>query len=198
MVETWLFLFAICVVVLIPGPCNVQLAISAYQQGVLKSLFLIPAVLLGYVYGMALWALLIHISMPTWPHLIDILHTVSVAYVMWWGFHLWKMKDLKRFSQKNVSMTAATLFNTALKNPKSLLFAAGIFPSWVWDSFAYYGKAMLYFSLILICCSTAWICIGQRLLTGSLPMLTADRLYKGSASLLLFSMLPMLFNFFQS
>ena len=42
MIESWLFVFAMIAVFLIPGPTNALLASSAHQQGVLKTSLLIP------------------------------------------------------------------------------------------------------------------------------------------------------------
>ena len=59
MIESWLFVFAILAVLLIPGPSNAFLANAAHHQGVLKSLILIPIEIFGYIYGISLWALII-------------------------------------------------------------------------------------------------------------------------------------------
>ena len=70
MIESWLFVLAMIAVLMIPGPTNALLASSAHQQGLAKTSLLVPAELFGYFYAINLWALLIHLSTPTWPCLL--------------------------------------------------------------------------------------------------------------------------------
>lgn len=196
MVENWLFIFAIFAVLLIPGPTNALLASSAHHQGIFKTFSLIPIELLGYVYGISIWSLIMHLTMPVWPMLTSILHAISALYVLWLAFHLWKTVHLEQHSRKNTSLNSSQLFKSTLKNPKSLLFAAGIFPEWTWDSFENYGFVIGIFCLILIPCALAWIYFGRKVLTGDVKGMTADRLYKGSAMFLMISMLPVFVGFF--
>ena len=81
MIESWFFVLAMIAVLLIPGPTNALLASSTHQQGVLKTLSYIPVEWLGYIYGIGLWALFIHLFDPIWPALIIILHVCSVETI---------------------------------------------------------------------------------------------------------------------
>ncbi len=128
MIESWLFVLAMIAVLMIPGPTNALLASSAHQQGLAKTSLLVPAELFGYFYAINLWALLIHLSTPTWPYLIDLLHALSAVYVFWLAFHLWKSSHLEKHNQRFTSIRPKQLFFSTLKNPKAVLFAAGIFP----------------------------------------------------------------------
>lgn len=196
MIESWLFIFAIIAVLLVPGPTNALLASSAHHQGFYKTLMLVPIELLGYVYAISIWALIIHLSMPIWPNLIHVLHVVSTFYVLWLAFKLWKTSYLEQHSKKNTSLSKSRLFKETLKNPKSLLFAAGIFPMWTWDSFENYAFVLSFFIICLIPCALFWMYLGRRILAGNIKVITADRLYKGSAMLLMLSMLPVFVGFF--
>lgn len=196
MVESWLFIFAVIAVLLIPGPTNAYLASAAHHQGMLKAFYLVPVELLGYIYGISIWSLLIHLTMPTWPLLIHILHIVSAGYVIWLAFHLWKTSHLKQHSLKNKSIARSHLFKSTIKNPKSILFAVGIFPASTWDSFQNYMFILSIFTVCLIPCALFWIYFGRKVLAGNLTKITAERVYKGSAMLLLLSMLPVFIGFF--
>lgn len=196
MIESWLFIFAILAVLLIPGPSNAFLANAAHQQGVLKSLKLIPIEILGYVYGISLWALIIHLSMPTWPMLIHLLHFVSAVYVVWLAFHLWKSAHLEKHRQTYPNLKPRQLFFSVFKNPKTILFTAGIFPAETWNSFESYFSVFAVFILCLIPAALFWIYFGQALLAGKLRGINADHLYKGSAMLLMLCMLPVVAEFF--
>lgn len=110
MIESWLFVLAMIAVLMIPGPTNALLASSAHQQGLAKTSLLVPAELLGYFYAINLWALLIHLSTPTWPYLIDLLHALSAVYVFWLAFHLWKSSHLEKHNQRFTSIRPKQLF----------------------------------------------------------------------------------------
>lgn len=196
MVESWLFIFAMIAVLLIPGPTNAYLASAAHHKGIFKAIYLVPIELLGYIYGISLWSLLIHLTMPTWPFLIHILHFVSAVYVIWLAFHLWKTSHLKQHSLKNKSIDRSQLFKSTIRNPKSILFAVGIFPVWTWDSIQHYMFVIGLFTLCLIPCALFWIYFGHKVLSGNLTGVSADRVYKGSAMLLLLSMIPVVIGFF--
>ena len=197
MIESWLFIFAVIAVLLVPGPTNALLASAAHHQGIFKTFLLVPMQLLGYVYAISIWALVIHLTMPIWPNLIHVLHTVSMFYVLWLAFKLWKTANLEQHSKKNTSLSKSQLFKETLKNPKSLLFAAGIFPVWTWDSFQNYFFVLGVFIVCLLPCALFWMYLGKRILSGGMKVITADRLYKGSALLLMLSMLPVFVGFFR-
>lgn len=64
MIENWLFVFATIAVLMIPGPANALVASSAYQQGTAKTSLYIPVILVGYLYAINGWALLVHLFSP--------------------------------------------------------------------------------------------------------------------------------------
>ncbi|ENU32020.1 LysE family transporter [Acinetobacter sp. NIPH 1852] len=196
MIESWFFVLAMLAVLLIPGPTNAMLASATHQQGVPKTLAFIPIEWLGYIYGVSLWALFIHLFEPIWPALGVILHVGGLLYVLWMAFHLWKSSHLQKHSQHHQHIRKTQLFISTLKNPKTVLLAAGIFPLETWNSVQNAALVFTIFTLILIPVSIFWMVFGRALLAGSLAGIKADHLYKGSAMLLLICMLPMVFRFF--
>ncbi len=196
MIESWLFTLAVIAVLMIPGPTNALLASSAHQQGIAKTSLFIPTQLLGYLYAISLWALFIHLCSPTWPHLITILHFFSAAYVLWLAFRLWKLSYLEQHNQRHTSIRPRQLFFATLKNPKALLFAAGIFPTETWDSATNCLLVYAAFCLVLVPTAMFWMSFGRAILSGQLNKLKADQFYKGSALLLIVCMLPVVARFF--
>ena len=196
MIESWLFVFAMMAVLMIPGPSNALLASSAHQQGVAQTAKLIPAELLGYFYAINLWALIIHLSAPVWPNLIHLLHFLSIVYVLWLAFHLWKSTHLQQYNQKHPSIQPRELFIASLKNPKALLFAAGIFPYEAWETPLNFVSVFAAFSLVLFPVALLWMSFGRAILSGKIPKIKADLLCKGSALILILCMFPVVFRFF--
>ena len=181
---------------IIPGPTNALLASSAQQIGMQKSLRLIPAELIGYIYAMALWWLIVAFTDDIWPLFIDILHFASAIYVFWLAFRLWKMKHLHAHSQRNKNIKAMQLFYSTFKNPKAALFSVGIFPHETWSNVESYAISMLLFSAVLIPSALFWMFYGSRLLTGRFKGINQEQLYRSSALLLLVCMLPIIVRFF--
>lgn len=196
MVESWFFVLAMLAVLLIPGPSNALLASATHQYGLSKTMIFIPVEWLGYVYGISLWSLFIHLFEPIWSALDVILHTGSLVYVLWMAFHLWKSSHLQKYDQRHQQIRKAQLFFFTLKNPKTVLLAVGIFPAETWNSIENAGLVFTVFSLLLIPVSMFWMLFGRALLVGSSHRIKADHLYKGSAMLLLACMLPMIFRLF--
>ena len=196
MIESWLFVLAMIAVLMIPGPTNALLASSAHQQGLAKTSLLVPAELFGYFYAINLWALLIHLSTPTWPYLIDLLHALRAVYVFWLAFHLWKSSHLEKHNQRFTSIRPKQLFFSTLKNPKAVLFAAGIFPYEAWDNPTNFFLVFAVFSLVLLPTALFWMSFGRAILSGESKQIKADLLYKGSAMLLVVCMFPVILRFF--
>ena len=198
MIENWFFVVAICAVLLIPGSANALLASSAYQQGIAKTIHLIPAEILGYLYGIAMWALFIHLSMPIWPNLMHWLHFISAIYVMWLAFNLWKSSQLKKQSQLNLLFKPSKVFIHTLKNPKVILLTVGVLPVETWDSLGSYVFIMGIVCLSLLPCALFWMYFGRALLAGKLKRISTDQIYKGSALLLMICMLPVVYRIFMA
>lgn len=196
MIESWLFVLAMMAVLMTPGPSNALLASSAHQQGMAKTIVLVPAELMGYFYAINIWALIIHLSAPVWPNLIHILHFLSIVYVLWLAFHLWKSAHLQQYNQKHPSIQPRELFLTSLKNPKAILFAAGIFPLETWNSPLNFVMVFAVFALVLLPVALFWMSFGRAILSGQNQKIKADLLYKGSALMLILCMFPVVFRFF--
>lgn len=192
MLENWFFLVAVFAVLMIPGPTNALLASCAHQQGIAKTSLYVPIQLAGYAYAIGLWALFIHLMQPIWPKINLIAHIGSSLYTLIWAFYLWQAKHLEKHSQTHPAIKLYQLFFATLKNPKALLFAAGIFPMQTWEHPSNALRVFSFFSIILIPTAFFWMCFGRALLNPDNSQKNADRLYKGSAVLLVVCVLPVL------
>lgn len=196
MVDYGLTVLAIFAILMIPGPSNLLLANSARHSGFKKSLGLIPAELLGYFYAIGLWWIFLRLTHDIWPALLNILHLLSLAYVLWLAFNLWNMKVLEQSSHQHVHISPRQLFYATFKNPKSLLLSTGIFPASTWDSILDYGIHMALFSAVLIPSAFFWLHFGDRIITGKVKGLEQEQFFKHSAFFLLLCLLPIMTRFF--
>ncbi|AOA57314.1 LysE family translocator [Acinetobacter larvae] len=196
MIESWLFIFAVLAVLIIPGPSNALLASAAYHQGRAVTLKFLSIEIIGYVYGIGLWALMMHLSSPVWPMLNSILHIVSAAYVLWAAFSFWRNRDLLQYRRQQPQIKAQQYFLSILKNPKTVLLATGILPLETWNSFQSYFMVMLAFCACAIPSGLFWLHFGRAALEESYSSKLTDRLYKGSAMLLMLCIFPTFIRLF--
>ena len=103
---------------------------------------------------------------------------------------------LQKHSQRHRSIRPVQLFFSTLKNPKALLFAAGVFPPETWHSPSNFVLIFAIFSLVLLPSVLFWMSFGRVILGGQLQQIKTALLYKGSAMLLLLCMLPVVARFF--
>ena len=98
--------------------------------------------------------------------------------------------------QSNECRPPKQLFFSTLKNPKAVLFAAGIFPYEAWDNPTNFFLVFAVFSLVLLPTALFWMSFGRAILSGESKQIKADLLYKGSAMLLVVCMFPVMLRFF--
>ncbi|MDO4223592.1 MAG: LysE family transporter [Acinetobacter sp.] len=190
------FLMALVAVFLIPGPTNALLANTAYQKGIWSAVKHLPAQYLGYIYAIGLWGLCLHIAAPYWTAFSEILHFLSIVYILFLSFRLWKASDLHKHLTLNKQVSNAKIFYSCLKNPKAILFTAGIFPPQSWDNVEQYSYTMLLLGIVMIPCALFWMFFGRALLLHGFVGLKSQQLYKGSALLLIFCSIPVILRFF--
>lgn len=196
MLENWLFVLALIAVLMIPGPSNALLASSAHHHGIWRTVRFLPAQLVGYFYGIALWGLVIHLTDPIWPAFIHLLHVLAVGYVFWLAMKLWKTETLHEHSQQHTVIRTQHIFWGSLKNPKAILIATAILPPMTWQSTENYAIVMTVVALIMLPSALFWIYFGKKWLDGDLKRVDGQQLYKGSAMLLLLCMVPIILQFF--
>ena len=179
---------------MIPGPANALVASAAYQQGKLKTSLYIPVILIGYLYAINGWALLIHLFSPIWPSFQELLHVLSAIGVGWMTFRLFKAQQLEQYNQTHPQIRPWQMFKGTLKNPKAALLAAGILPLSTWQSPSNFILVFAIFALVALLVALFWIVFGQAILAGESAKRKADLIYKGSALFLLLCLLPLLIS----
>lgn len=191
MIENWWFLVLVATILLTPGPTNTLLAASGVQMGILRSLLLIPAELLGYWYAISFWALFLNFVDNTWPAVPKIMQLMSAAYMVWLAIKLWKAANIRLQSEKPL-IGFRQLFFATLLNPKALLFAVAILPKTTWDSVSNYLIVLGSFSAVLVPIALTWLTFGSALALGKIKWLTPQRLQRGSAVVLVLFAVPLM------
>ncbi len=182
---SWFFVGLVVTILLTPGPTNTLLASSGIQVGIRKSLPLIPAEALGYFISISLWGLIIGSVSKHFPSIPVILKLFSAGYILFLALKLWRTADhVENFNQ--VTIGVRELFTATLLNPKALLFASAIFPSFVWHSSAAYISHMLTFLLLIVPIAFFWTFIGSIICSNSVVWLNQRNMQR-TASLILVS-----------
>lgn len=179
---------------LIPGPSNALFAYTAYKKNFFYAFKYLPFEYLGYIYAIGLCRLFVHIMQPYWSALTLILHSLSLIYVLWLAFRLWKASDLHRHLAPKKNLTSTAMFYATLRNPKTVLLTVGILPAHTWASPEDFIRMMLLLLFIMIPCALFWIFFGRAILNNGLMGIRAKRLYRFSAILLILCTIPMILS----
>ncbi|MEG0489095.1 MAG: LysE family translocator [Acinetobacter sp.] len=182
---SWFFIGLVVTILLTPGPTNTLLASSGIQVGIRKSLNLIPAEALGYFISISVWGLIIGTVAKQFPTVPTILKLFSAGYILFLALKLWRTANRdENFNQ--VSIRARELFVATLLNPKALLFASAIFPTYVWQNASAYVSHMLCFLLLIVPIAFFWTFIGSILCSNQVSWLNQRNMQR-TASLVLVS-----------
>ena len=182
---SWFFIGLVATILLTPGPTNTLLASSGIQVGIRKSLNLIPAEALGYLISISVWGLMIGTVAKQFPTIPIILKLFSAGYILFLALKLWRTANRdENFNQQNIR--ARELFIATLLNPKALLFASAIFPTYVWQNASAYVSHMLCFLLLIVPIAFFWTFIGSIICSNQVSWLNQRNMQR-TASLVLVS-----------
>ena len=182
---SWFFIGLVVTILLTPGPTNTLLASSGIQVGIRKSLNLIPADALGYFISISVWGLIIGTVAKQFPTVPTILKLFSAGYILFLALKLWRTANRdENFNQ--ASIRARELFVATLLNPKALLFASAIFPTYVWQNASAYVSHMLCFLLLIVPIAFFWTFIGSIICSNQVSWLNQRNMQR-TASLVLVS-----------
>ena len=182
---SWFFIGLVVTILLTPGPTNTLLASSGIQVGIRKSLNLIPAEALGYFISISVWGLIIGTVEKQFPTVPTILKLFSAGYILFLALKLWRTANRdENFNQP--SIRARELFVATLLNPKALLFASAIFPTYVWQNASAYVSHMLCFLLLIVPIAFFWTFIGSIICSNQVSWLNQRNMQR-TASLVLVS-----------
>lgn len=182
---SWFFIGLVATILLTPGPTNTLLASSGIQVGIRKSLNLIPAEALGYLISISVWGLMIGTVAKQFPTVPIILKLFSAGYILFLALKLWRTANRdENFNQQNIR--ARELFIATLLNPKALLFASAIFPTYVWQNTSAYVSHMLCFLLLIVPIAFFWTFIGSIICSNQVSWLNQRNMQR-TASLVLVS-----------
>ncbi|AOE64413.1 LysE family translocator [Pseudomonas corrugata] len=165
MAEFWLFLMALTVVYLLPGPDMILLLQTGARQG--KGPALATAVGLGIARGchVALAALGLSALFKTAPWTFDAVRLVGAAYLLWIGFQCLRTRLLPSLEAAGIEPAKQRWGQairrgllTNLLNPKALLFCSILLPQFidpqggpVLGQFATLGVALVGVGLLFDC-----------------------------------------------
>jgi threonine/homoserine/homoserine lactone efflux protein len=136
--EFWLFLMALMVVYVLPGPDMILLLQTGARHG--KGAAMATAAGLGIARGchVALAALGLSTLFQTAPWTFDVVRLAGAAYLSWIGFQCLRTTLLPSFEETGV-VAAKQRWNQAMRrglltnllNPKALLFCSVLLPQFI-------------------------------------------------------------------
>jgi threonine/homoserine/homoserine lactone efflux protein len=151
------FIFALAIILATPGPTNALLFTSASGIGVLRTLPLMLGELCGYGISVTLLMTVGGAVISVVPVLGQVFRVLLACYLLLLAWRLWHT-DRAVMASGARTVTVGRVFVTTLLNPKSAIFAFGIFPP-----LATFGAAVPYavaFAATVATAALGWISLG--------------------------------------
>jgi threonine/homoserine/homoserine lactone efflux protein len=176
-------LFAVFLVLVMPGPTNTLLAAAGLEHGFRRAVRLTVAECCGYLIAISFWGMFLlelarAVSWLPWA-----VRLVSAVYIAWLAIRMWSATlDLAGGQRRTVDMR--TLFVATLLNPKAILFGGTIFPAAAFASLTGYIEVMGAFVALLFPIGSLWVAVGAQLGKGRLAWLKPVYVLRGAAIVL--------------
>jgi threonine/homoserine/homoserine lactone efflux protein len=119
------FIFAVCALLLTPGPTNTLLALSGASAGFFRAIRLIPFELTGYLLVVVPLAIFGTALMADQPQLAQGIKLGAAVWIMVLAVRLW----FRTPAPEADYVTSMQMFVTTLLNPKGLIFGLVLLPS---------------------------------------------------------------------
>lgn len=174
------FLLALALLLAVPGPTNMVLAVAGAQRGFRRGLPLVLAVVAGYLLTVSTLLLLAAPFLQAHPPVGRLVSILAAGWVLVLALRLWR-RDGR--GEAPADLGFAALFTTTLLNPKGLVIGLSLLP----PAAAGEGLAASLAGLagVVVAVSLLWLgfgAIAMRVLHRRHPLLMA----RGAAGSLLF------------
>ncbi|MBK0015668.1 LysE family translocator [Kosakonia sp. S42] len=145
----------------IPGPTNILIFNSGYNNGFKKAPSLVLSEWSGYIMSITLWSVAAGFFFSTNAWMDVVSRFICSLYLFVLSLKLWFSGRTENAIK--LSIDSKTIFCTTFLNPKAFIFATIIFPVKITDDIYSYYEAMIRFTIVLLTASVFWICSGNLL-----------------------------------
>jgi len=168
--EYSIFVSAIFVLLVAPGPTNALLALGGLQRGFLRSLPLLVAELSGYAVAILAIHLVLQPLLIAFPVISLLCKLLFAVFVLYLAVKLWRSSSVVGVPTGAVDFRA--MFVTTLLNPKAFGFALVLLPFENRDIVAY----LALFGFFVVVTGAIWVAVGafatRALGNGAQPVVT--------------------------
>ncbi|MGC6160370.1 LysE family translocator [Enterobacter ludwigii] len=153
-----LFFLSCASLLFIPGPTNILILNSGYNNGFNKAPSLVLSEWCGYIMSITLWSVAagFFFSSNVWIDVVSRL--ICSLYLFVLSLKLW-FSGRTQNSMKLI-INSKKIFFTTFLNPKSFIFGTVIFPVKITDDLYLYYETLMCFTLVLLTASVFWLCSG--------------------------------------
>jgi len=140
MADLWMFVVALAVIYLVPGPDMALILQTGALQGRRDALATVAGFALARASHVALAALGLAALLKTSPWTFDVIRLIGAGYLIWIGLALWRAGALiadnlvsanGRGGGRSVFRAARRGLITNISNPKALLFCSILLPQFI-------------------------------------------------------------------
>ena len=172
-------LLALALLLAVPGPTNMVLAVAGADRGFRRGLPLVLAVVAGYLLTVSTLLLVAAPLLQAHPLIARLVTILAAGWVLMLALRLWR-RDGR--SETNADLGFAALFTTTLVNPKGLVIGLSLLPPVAGEGL---WAALAGMVAVVVAISLVWLGFGAtaiRALQRRHPLLMA----RGAAGTLMF------------
>ncbi|MEQ4763347.1 LysE family translocator [Klebsiella aerogenes] len=154
-----LFFLSCASLLFIPGPTNILILNSGYNNGFNKAPSLVLSEWCGYIMSITLWSVAagFFFSSNVWMDVVSRL--LCSLYLLVISLKLWFSGRAENSTKLNID--SKTIFCTTFLNPKAFIFATIIFPVKITEDLYSYYETLMRFTMVLLTASVFWLCSGN-------------------------------------
>lgn len=190
----------IALLISIPGPTNTLLLVSGMMVGIVRTLPLILAEIIGYTLAIIVWGIFLAALTEGHPWLITLVKLLCALYIAWMAIKMWRHSRLEHHAEHVRPVHFRDVLLTTLLNPKALVFASAIFPLSAFQRPDHFLWSMAALLVALIPSALAWSAFGRLFAGRHAPSRKGRRIFLvvSALTLFLFAMLLTVSAFYPS
>ncbi|HET7085478.1 MAG TPA: LysE family transporter [Rhizomicrobium sp.] len=182
MSEKLLFISLSLALLLTPGPTNTLLLVGGATKGLRRSLWLMPAELMGYLTSIHILAFSLGAVIQHVPAVQILLRLTLSLYLALLAVKLWVARTV---DPREEIVTPTRVFAVTLLNPKAMIFTFVVLPPLAGGHWLSVFPRLALLSGLILAASFCWISLGAAMRTGQVANINPAAIRRFSAAVLL-------------
>ena len=156
------FLLYCCLMIITPGPTNIMILTTVHNYGVKRAFEFSIGASFAFFVLLSISVIFNSLLINYLPNIIVILQVVGAMYMLYLAYQILKINNTSK--KENQFSSFKTGFFMQFVNPKPVLFALTVFPSFIlpyYTSFWYLTLFVVLITIIACLAFLSWILFGK-------------------------------------